>query len=110
MLEILISLSIMGTFLVSMLSAISVSALTTRTVELQSYANDLARNEMEYVLSYTYLTPPDTYPLISNVPAGYTITASTAAVNGYDTLSKITVTVSRSSRVLVTLDNLRASP
>ena len=110
LLEILISIAILGTFAVILLSTLSVGSISTNTSNVQSYAEDLAQNEMEYVMSYSYLTPPATYPVISNIPAGYMISASATPVSGYYTLSKVTVTVSRSARVLVTLDSLKASP
>lgn len=110
LLEIVISIGIMGTFLVTLLSALSVGSLSTNATELQGIANDLAQNEMEYALNYTYLTPPATYPLIPSIPPDYSITAAAEAVDGVDTLSKIIVTVSRSSRLLLTIENLKASP
>jgi len=110
LLEILISIGIMGVFLVTLLSALSVGSLSTGSADLQGYATDLAQNEMEYILNYTYLTPPATYPNIPDIPPTYTITATAVAIDGNDTLSKVTVTVSRSSRVLLTLENVKASP
>lgn len=110
LLEVLISLSIMGIFLVTLFSALSVGSLSTNAIELRSYANDLAQGQMEYILNYSYLTPPATYPNVPDIPQGYILSAIATAVDGNDTLSKVTVTVYRESRVLITLDNLKVSP
>lgn len=110
LLEILISISILGIFLVTLLSALSVGSLSTNVTEVQGYASDLAQNQMEYVLNYSYLTPPATYPALPDIPPPYTISAAAVAVDGNDTVSKVTVIVSRLSRVLITLENIKASP
>lgn len=110
LLEILISISILGIFLVTLLSALSVGSLSTNVTEVQGYANDLAQSQMEYVLNHSYLTPPATYPIISDIPPDYTVSAASVAIDGNDTVSRVTVTVSRLSRVLITLDNIKASP
>lgn len=109
LLEVLISISIAGTFLVALLSALSVGSWSTNVTDFQGLATDLAQNEMEYIVNYNYLTPPATYPLISTPPE-YTINATSQDIDGNSTLSRITITVSRSSRVLVTLEGLKASP
>ena len=44
---------------------------------------NLARSQMESVKRHPYLSLPATYPVITPIPQGYTVTTTAAAVKSY---------------------------
>ncbi len=92
-------------------SAVMVGVATTHrsgnSTEGQSFAENLARNQMESVFNQAYQLPPSAYPAVTT-PAGYTITAEAIEeVPGDTNIERITVTVNRSGQDVLILETLR---
>ncbi len=97
--------TLVGTAVMAGLSTAHSSGAGT---ERQSVAENIARNQMEYMFSLPYQDPPSSYPLIS-VPGGYavTCTAETYGAGGLDT-EKVVVTVTFNGAEELVLEALRA--
>jgi len=84
-------------------------------VEDQSIAEKLARNQMEYVFTQSYLNPPASYLSIMDatdvsftVDPGFTVTANaTEYMSAVTDIEKVVVTVQSGSETVLTLDTLR---
>ncbi len=97
-------LSLIGTVVLSGLSTIHISGAST---ERQSTAENIARNQMEYIASLEYQGPPYSYPTVL-VPAGYAVTSEAEEhVVGDTNTEKIVVTVSLDGTQQLVLETLR---
>ncbi len=97
-------LSLVGTAVLSGLSTVHISGAST---ERQSTAENIARNQMEYVASLGYQDPPYSYPTVL-VPAGYAVTSEAKEHVVSDTnIEKIVVTVSLGGTQQLVLETLR---
>ncbi len=84
-------------------------------VEDQSIAEKLARNQMEYVFTQSYLDPPDSYVSIKDatdvsftVDPGFTVTANaTEYLAAVTDIEKVIVTVKSGNEIIHTLETLR---
>jgi hypothetical protein len=95
-----------GTAVLTGLSTTQVSGSHTWR---QSVAENIARNQMEYVASLPYQPPPYSYPLVS-LPAGYAVTAdATFDIPGDTNIQRITVTVSYEGDVVLVLETFRSN-
>lgn len=95
-----------------------VSQARTR-IERDSIAEFVVRNQMEYIFSLGYKTPGYTYStstvpseIVTSTPSGYTVTAHTTSTDSFPgdaDLTKIVVTVSRGSEVILVIETLRTN-
>ena len=95
-----------------------VSQARTR-IERDSIAEYVARNQMEYIFSLGYKNPLYTYStgtvpagIVTSTPSGYTVTAHTTSTDSFPgdaDLTKIVVTVSRGSEVILVIETLRTN-
>jgi len=106
LLENLVALVIFGVIAVVFLNTIASTALGAATIEGKSTAEILARTQIEDIKSLPYDDSND-YAVTVLPPPGYTILVNVADVSPVEypnTLQKITVTVNRGSRGLITLE------
>jgi Tfp pilus assembly protein PilV len=105
--EALAAMLVLGMVGTAVLAGVSMTQKSGTAVEEQSVAENLVRNQMEYIFSLPYVDPGSSYASVS-APSGYTVTNSaTEFVAGDTNIEKITVTVQRGSKSLLTLETLR---
>ena len=96
---------------VAVLSGLSNTYRTGAMVNVHSKAENVARNQMEYIFGQTYQEPGSTpYPTYSTVPADYSVTTSTTEVDPLapDTeIERVNVAVTYDGQVIVSLSTLR---
>ena len=95
---------------------IQTATLTGERVEDKSIAENLARNQMEYVFNQTYKAPPLDYDSIADVPGNtfsvpsdFTVTAVAvvrAGTVGTD-VETVKVTISRNGQEILVLETIR---
>ena len=100
-----IAFSLVGSAVLVGLSTAHSSASRT---DRQSIGENVGRNQMEYIFSLPYQSPPHTYPSVS-APPGYMVTAAAEEfVMGDPNIEKLNVTVSRDGGNILVLETLRA--
>ncbi len=105
--ETLVAVAILGVTLVTLLAAISTGSIGVATTEERVTAENLARSQLEYTKSQPYLTAPASYPTVTP-PAGYAVSAEATSIPGGDSsIQKITVTVTRGSETLITVEDFK---
>ena len=115
MLEVLLSLALIGIVVAGILSALSTSSRATITNDVQTTAQNLAEGQIEYVRNQAYNgNDPPVYQILANVPAGYTVNCTAARLDPEgdgsdddDGLQKITVTVDFGGVTATTLEAYR---
>lgn len=108
LIEALIAVAVMAIAVAAFLGAISTGSLAVGKVDRQVTAQNLARSQLEYTKSQAYAVAPASYGIITPVPAGYSLIAEAAAVNGRnENIQKITVTVHRNGKVLLVMEGFK---
>jgi len=93
----------------AVLTGLSTSQTSSGKTERQSIAENIARNQMEYVASLPYQPPPHTYPSVG-VPAGYSVTAQAIEdVPGDTNIEKVVVTINFEGQVILSLETFRTN-
>jgi prepilin-type N-terminal cleavage/methylation domain-containing protein len=112
LIEVLVSILIIGAIIMVVPGAIATANKTTVTNNKHTTAESLARSQMDYLQSQTYikLQNPPVYAVLTSIPAGYQVTASAVRLdpkgNGTtfdDGLQKLTVNVKYNNQVEYTL-------
>lgn len=105
--EVLVAVAILGVTLVVFLAAMSTGSLGVATTEEQVTAENVARSQLEYTKSDTYLAAPASYPTVTP-PTGYAVSAdATSITEGDGLVQKITVTVTRNGETLLTAEDFK---
>lgn len=105
--EVLVAVAIVGVTLVVFLAAVSTGSIGVATTEERVTAENLARSQLEYTKSETYLAAPASYPTVTP-PAGYTVSADASSIpEGDGSVQKITVTVARDGETLLTVEDFK---
>ena len=111
LIEVLITLALIGIIAIAFLSAISTASMALITADERATAESLARSQMEYVKNQEYIdySEPDhdDYDEITNTE-GFEIELLVEPVQ--TGLQKITVTVSRDDEEVITLENYKRAP
>jgi type II secretory pathway pseudopilin PulG len=106
--ETLIAVAILSLTTVALLSAFSTGTLALNKGESKSAAENLARNQLEFVKSQPYLPLNESYLTMTPVPAGYSVSTRAESVDGRDEqIQKVTVEVQRNGSVVFTLEGLK---
>jgi hypothetical protein len=106
--ETLIAVAILSLTTVALLSAFSTGTLALNKGESKAAAENLARNQLEFAKSQPYQVAPTSYPVMTPVPAGYSVSTRAEKVPGRDDLiQKVTVEVQRNGIVVFTLEGLK---
>ena len=99
--------ALVGTAVLSGLGTVHTSGAKT---ESQSIAENVVRNQMEYLFSQPYREPQQTpYPTVS-VPAGYSVSTTVDfadTVNPDPEIEKMTVTASHDAQSILTVETVR---
>jgi prepilin-type N-terminal cleavage/methylation domain-containing protein len=115
MLEVLISLALIGIVVAGILSALATSSRATITNDVQTTAQNLAEGQIEYMRNQLYSSsnPPE-YQILADVPAGYNVNCNAIRLDpdgdgseDDDGLQKITVTVSFNGVTATTVEAYR---
>jgi prepilin-type N-terminal cleavage/methylation domain-containing protein len=102
LIEVLVSLALLGIIGVGFLSALTNASNVTLTTDERQTASSLAEIQMEYVKNQGYAATYTPAPTPANY-VGYTITINATSLQDSN-IQKITVTVSRQNKVPVKLD------
>ena len=116
LLETVVAVVIFALIGAAVMVGIQTSTLTGESVEDKSIAENLARNQMEYVFNQAYKAPPLDYASIADiqgntfsVPSDFTVTAvavSRPGTVGTD-VETVKVTISRNGKELLVLETIR---
>jgi hypothetical protein len=123
LLESVMAITIFAALGTALMVGIRTANISGAVVEDHSIAEQLARNQMEYVFTQPYLAPPSAYPSILNstdvtytVDPGFTVTADALvwaegnpAIVTDTNIEKVVVTVSDASRDILVLETLRTN-
>ncbi len=117
LLEVIISLALIGIVVTGILSALATSSRATITNEMQTTAQNLAEEQIEYVRSQQYdgtNTPPQ-YQVLDDVPASYSVSCTAVRLDPEgdgsdddDGLQKITVAVAFNGTTVTAIEAYRA--
>ena len=109
--ETLIAVAILSLTLTVLLSAVSTGSLAVSRADERSVAENLARSQLEYTKSQSYISPPAVYATVAP-PTGYTVAVAAAAIPTPSTdaaIEKITVTVSRNGQSLLSVEDFKVN-
>ncbi len=117
LLETIVAITVFAAVGLAVLLGVGAAHISGNSVEGKSIAEQLARNQMEYVFTQAYQNPPATYVSISDatdvtygVPTGYTVGATAQEYqSGVVAIEKVTVTVNRDGQSLLVLETLRTN-
>ncbi len=105
--ETLVAVAILGVTLVTLLAAISTGSIGVATTEERVTAENLARSQLEYAKSQSYLTAPASYATVTP-PVGYTVSAEATSIpEGDSSVQMITVAVTRDGDTLLTVEDYK---
>ncbi|MGD0766128.1 MAG: hypothetical protein ABR978_07460 [Dehalococcoidia bacterium] len=107
--ETLIAVAILGLTLTVLLAALSTGSMAVSRADERAVAENLARSQLEYTKSQAYVLLPAVYATVTP-PAGYAVAVDATAVPGADTaIEKITVSVSRDGRSLLSVEDFKVN-
>ena len=105
--EVLVAVAVLGVTLVVFLAAIATGSVGVATTEERVTGENLARSQLEYTKSQTYLTAPASYATVTP-PTGYAVSAEATSIAGADSfIQKITVTITRDGETVVTVEDFK---
>ena len=105
--ETVVAMGLLALLGIGALHGLQVSAKAASVHTVRSTAENILRNQLEYVFQQPYLPPPGTYLTIATPPK-YSVTAEALVYNPDSTaIETVRVTVSYSGRVVKTLETLR---
>ena len=86
------------------------------TLERQAIAENLLRNQMEYVFSLPYKSPTSTFvysfPTPTSIPSGYSVSVVATTTDAFPTdgnIKKIVVTVKRDAETVLQVETFRTN-
>ena len=123
LLETVIAITIFAALGTALLMGVRSAHTSGDLIERNSIAENLARNQIEYVFDQSYLSPPATYVSIADavgvsytVELGFSVTAQALAFTGGDpsivndtNLERVLVTVSEGGQSILSVETLRAN-
>jgi Tfp pilus assembly protein PilV len=105
--EVLVAVAVLSITLVAFLAAISTGSVGVATTEERVTAENLARSQLEYTKSQTYVAAPTSYATVTP-PTGYAVSAIATSIPDSDSsVQKITVTITRNGETLVTIEDFK---
>lgn len=106
--EVLIAVAILSVAITGLVAAFSTGSLSIRKTDRLITAESLARSQLEFTKSQTYLAAPSSYATVTPVPLGYSISSDATSISGRDAnVQKITVTVQYEGDVLLALEGFK---
>ena len=121
LIEVVVALAIFSSAGTAVLLGVSAAHISSDRVNASAIAENLARNQMEYVNSQSYVAAPGSYTSIANdsslnivIPTGFAVTAAAQTYLTDDGLTgsieKVVVTVTRDGQSILVLESLRTGP
>ncbi len=121
LMETVIALAMFSSAGTAVLLGVGAAHTSSDRVKASAVAENLARNQMEYVLSQTYVAPPGNYTSVADdvalnlsIPTGFAVAAAAqtyVADDGYSgSIEKVVVTVTRDGQGILVLESLRSGP
>ena len=116
LLETVVAIIVFAVIGTTVLVGVSTARRSGDIVDKQSIAENVARNQMEYVFSRAYKVPPLSYASISdlpgndfNVPSGFTVTATAILRSGITDpdLETVRVTVNHLGEQVLVVETIR---
>ncbi len=116
LLETLVAIIVFALIGTTVLVGVSTARRSGEIVDAQSIAENVARNQMEYLFSRAYKAPPLSYASISDlpgndfkVPSGFTVTATAILRNGIvdPDVETVRVTVSHLGEQVLVVESIR---
>ena len=121
LIEMVIALAMFSSAGTAVLLGVSAAHISSDTVKASAVAENLARNQMEYVISQAYVPVPGSYTSIADspslnvvIPSGFAVSAAPQTYGTPDAFSgsiqKVVVTVTRDGQNVLVLESLRSGP
>jgi len=121
LIETVIALAMFSSAGTAVLLGVSAAHTSSDRVSASAIAENLARNQMEYVSSLDYVPAGTPYPSVADdsglnisIPTGYAVTAATETYISSDdyggAIQKVIVTVTRDGQSILVLESLRTNP
>ena len=120
LLETVIALAMFSSAGTAVLMGVSAAHISSDRVEAHAIAENLARNQMEYVLSLEYVAPGGNYASVADdvilnltIPSGYSVSAVAEFYLADDftgSIENVVITVSRDAQSVIILESLRMEP
>ena len=116
LLETVVAIIVFALIGTTVLVGVSTARRSGELVDTQSIAENVARNQMEYLFSRAYKAPPLSYASIAdlpdndfNVPSGFTVTATAILRSGIvdPDIETVRVTVSHLGEQVLVLESIR---
>ena len=116
LLETVVAIIVFALIGTTVLAGVSTARRSGALVDNQSIAENVARNQMEYVFSRAYKVPPLSYGSISdlpgndfNVPSGFTVTAAALLRSGSvdPNIETVRVTVNYLGEQILVVETIR---
>ena len=119
LIEVIIAMFVFTLVGTAILSGISTTQISGAEVENQAIAENIARNEAEYVMTLAYIPPGgldyEINPSILPLPPGYTLSATptaldvTGLITDPNTIEMVVVTISFDGNPVLTLETVKTS-
>lgn len=117
--ETIIALAMFSSAGTAVLLGVGAAHRSSDVVDASAVAENLARNQMEYITSLPYVAPPGNYASIADdvslnvdVPTGFAVSAAAQTYVADDGLTgvieRVVVTVTRDGQTILTLESLRS--
>ncbi|MCH8296511.1 MAG: type II secretion system protein [Chloroflexi bacterium] len=121
LMEMIIALAIFSSAGAAVLLGVGAAHISSDRVNASAVAENLARNQMEYVISQSYVAPGESYTSIADdpslnitIPSGFAVSAAAetyVADDGFSgSIQKVVVTVTRDGQSILVLESLRSGP
>ncbi|MCH8988340.1 MAG: hypothetical protein IIA92_05985 [Chloroflexi bacterium] len=121
LMEMVIALAMFSSAGTAVLLGVGAAHNSSSVVKASAIAENLARNQMEYVFSQSYVAPGDSYTSIADdpdlnitIPSGFAVGAAAetyVADDGFSgSIQKVVVTVTRDGQSILVLESLRSGP
>ena len=120
LMETVIALALFSTVGVAVLMGVRAAHTSSDRVNASAVAENLARNQMEYVYTLPYVAPSGAYASVANdqalnfsIPSGFAVSAAAQnyVSDSYTgTIEKVVVTVTRDGQSVLILESLRTGP
>lgn len=109
MLEALVSVGILGGVVITMILAMSSGALAVNENNEEVSIQNLARTQMEYIKSCSYVVGATSYPAVA-VPESYSISVGVTSMPGTDTdIQKVTANISRNGIFIMAVTDYKVN-
>jgi Tfp pilus assembly protein PilV len=105
--EVVISVLLFAMVGSAVLGGVSMTQTSGARVKVQSTAENLGRNQMEYVFALPYQAPPSTYPTIETPPTYALSALAETYVAGDPNIEKVVVTVFQEGQEVLALEAIR---